>query len=383
MSPSGQYRFSAGLRRHALIWLAWTAAGLFYFTQDFAPRLYRNERVPWRDVLVGWMAAMYICAAFTPAILWLGRRWPVGQGRRWRWVALHFAFSAVFSIVSTSIEAPVLMALGIFPPFMRTGSLASAVSALLVYSFHGGVVRYWAVVGLQAVIRSRNHARRRENEALRLQAHSSELAAQLSAAQLSALKTQLQPHFLFNTLGATMSLVRQHKNQQAETMIGRLSDLLRLTLEDVDAQEVPLWREIEFLHVYLSIEQVRFEDRLRIEIAADPETGDALVPHMVLQPIVENAIRHGLGQSEQSVCIQVQASKIGKNLMLTVIDDGPGSPSGGFEGRGIGLRNTRNRLQRLYGPAAELIAENRLPRGVRVTVTLPFHFVRAEEPECD
>ena len=84
-TPVAKYRLSAGFRRHALIWLAWTVAGLFYFTQDFAPRLYRNERLPWRDVLAGWMAAMYICAAFTPAILWLGRRWPIGQGRRWRW----------------------------------------------------------------------------------------------------------------------------------------------------------------------------------------------------------------------------------------------------------------------------------------------------------
>jgi LytS/YehU family sensor histidine kinase len=145
---------------------------------------------------------------------------------------------------------------------------------------------------------------------------------------------------------------------------------------------VPLWRELDFLRIYLSIEQVRFEDRLRVGIAADPEAGDALVPHMVLQPIVENAVRHGLGRSEQSVCIQVEASRMGKDLMLTVTDDGPGSPSGGFEGNGIGLRNTRDRLQRLYGVAAALIAEDRSPHGVRVTITLPFHFGRAEDSEC-
>lgn len=326
---------------------------------------------------------MYICALFTPAILWLGRRSPVGQGRRWRWIVLHFVCSAVFSIVSTSIEVPVLMALGVFPPFLPSGSLVVAVSALLVYSFQGGVVRYWAVVGVQAIVRSRNQASQRENEALHLQAHSSQLAAQLSAAQLSVLKAQLQPHFLFNTLGAAMSLIRQHRNQQAETVVARLSDLLRLTLEDVDVQEVPLWRELELIRNYLSIEQVRFADRLRVEIDAACGTGDALVPHMVLQPIVENAVRHGLGQSEQAVCIQVQAFRIGKDLMLTVTDDGPGSPSSGFEGKGIGLRNTRDRLQRLYGPAGALIAERRDPSGVRVSVTLPFRFSRAEDSECD
>jgi signal transduction histidine kinase len=356
------------LRRLATIWLAWTAAGLFYFTQDFVPRLYRNETVPWLDVFVGWMAAMYICAVFTPAILWLGRRWPIGHGRSWKWIALHLACSAVFSLISTAIEAPVLSALGVLPPAMRRVGLGTAVSVLLVHSFHGGVIRYWAVVALQAVVRSQNQARQREREAL--------------AAQLGALKMQLQPHFLFNTLGAIMALVRQSKNHEAETMIGRLSDLLRLTLEDVHAHEVPLWRELEFLRIYLSIEQVRFSDRLRVEIAAAPGLSDAFVPHMVLQPIVENAVRHGLGQSEQAVSIHVEASQRGEDLVLTVTDDGPGSASTGFEGKGIGLTNTRDRLERLYGPRARLVARNRTPRGVQVTVTVPFHLGRAEDGEC-
>ena len=243
---------------HATLWLAWTAAGLFYFTQDFVPRLYRNEPVPWQHVFVGWMAAMYICAVFTPALLWLGRRWPIEQGSRWQRVALHFGCSAIFSAVTSAIEAPVLTALGVFPAVGPARSLGTVVSILLVNGFHGGVIRYWAVIGLQAVYRSHQNAQARERESLRLLVQSSELGAQLSAARLSALKMQLQPHFLFNTLGAIMSLVRQQKTQQAETMIGRLSDLLRLTLDDVNTQEVPLWRELEFLGLYLSIEQVRF-----------------------------------------------------------------------------------------------------------------------------
>jgi LytS/YehU family sensor histidine kinase len=203
----------------------------------------------------------------------------------------------------------------------------------------------------------------------------------LSAAQLSALKMQLQPHFLFNTLSAIMSLVRQQERQQAEAMIARLSDLLRLTLDDVDTQEVPLWRELEFLRLYLSIEQVRFKDRLRVEIRADPDLSDAVVPHMALQPIVENAVRHGLGQSEQCVSIDVKAMKVADTLVLTVTDDGPGSPTG-FDVGGIGLANTRSRLARLYGSGADLVAENVQPRGVRVTLTLPFHTERVGEWAC-
>jgi len=367
-------------RRYGLILLAWTAAGLFYATQDFVPRLYRNEQVPWLNVFVGWMAAMYICAAFTPAVLWGGRRWPIEQGSRWRRALLHFGFSAVFSVVTAGIEAPMLTALGVLPAG-RSASILTVFLFLLVTSFHGGVIRYWAVIVLQAVYRSHLHAQERERESFRLRIASSELEAQLSSAQLSALKMQLQPHFLFNTLGAIMSLVRQRESQQAEAMIARLSDLLRLTLDEVETQEVPLWRELEFLRLYLSIEGIRFRDRLRVQIAADPDLLDAAVPHMALQPIVENAVRHGLGPSERAVRIEVTAARVASHLVLTVIDDGPGSPAG-FEGRGIGLANTRSRLARLYGAGASLVAENGSPRGARVTMTLPFHTGRLEDGEC-
>jgi two-component system, LytTR family, sensor kinase len=169
-----------------------------------------------------------------------------------------------------------------------------------------------------------------------------------------------------------MVLVRQGKGREAETMLSRLSDLLRHTLDDVDAQEVPLWRELDFLRLYLSIQQVRFEDRLRVRIDAGQEVSDALVPHMVLQPIVENAVRHGLGQSEEPVLIRVSILRDNGRLVLSVEDDGPGCPDPVFNEKGIGLTNTRNRLKRLYGAEATFLAENRAPRGVQVTMTLPY-----------
>jgi two-component system, LytTR family, sensor kinase len=353
-------------------WLAWTVAGLFYISQDFITRLARNESIPWRNVITGWMAAMYICAAFTPPILWLGRRWMVDQPNFWRPIALHLGASITFSLVSTALEVPVLTALGMLPPSAGPQSFVTAFWWLLPYDLHGGIIRYWAVVGLQALFRSNREARRREREALELQIHSSELAEQLTSSQLSALKMQLHPHFLFNTLGAIMVLVRQGKGPEAEAMLSRLSDLLRHTLDDVETQEVPLWRELEFLRLYLSIEQVRFEDRLRVRIDAGPEVSDALVPHMALQPLVENAVRHGLGQSEEPVLIHVGVSSVNGHLALTVTDDGPGCPASVFDEKGIGLTNTRNRLKRLYGTEATLSMENRVPRGVQVTMTLPY-----------
>jgi two-component system LytT family sensor kinase len=373
---------SPTVRNWGKYWLAWTLVGLFYISQDFMERLSRNESIPWRNVITGWMAAMYICAAFTPFILWLGRRWTVDEAHGWRPIALHLGASIAFSLVSTALEVPVLVAVGILPASERLTSFATAFWWLLPYDLHGGIIRYWAVIGLQALFRSNREARRREREALELKIHSSQLAEQLTSSQLSALKMQLHPHFLFNTLSAIMVLVRQGKAREAETMLSRLSDLLRHTLDDVETQEVPLWRELEFLRLYLSIEQVRFEDRLLVRIDAGPEVSDAMVPHMALQPLVENAVRHGLGQSEEPVLIHIAVSSLNGRLTLTVTDDGPGCPTSVFEEKGIGLTNTRNRLQRLYGSEATLLMENRVPRGVKVTITLPYRTGRTEEAKC-
>jgi len=180
-----------------------------------------------------------------------------------------------------------------------------------------------------------------------------------------------------------MVLIQQQKTAQAERMVERLGDLLRLTLDDVEAQEVPLWRELEFLRLYLSIEQVRFEDRLRVRIAPPAALSEALVPHMVLQPIVENAVRHGLGQSEEAVTIEVVATSSNGALTLVVSDDGPGLLAPRPDRAGIGLTNTRNRLARLYGERAHLAIEQAAERGVRVTITLPMRTIPQEGLACD
>jgi len=375
MSPRAREWF----RQAALLWLAWTAAGLFYITQDSVPRLYRGEYVPWKYVFVGWMAGMYVCAVLTPGLLWLGNRWPLE--RRVIYAGLHLCFSVVFSIGSTAIETPILMLLGVFPAASPPPSVWAGLRIMLSFGIQGGAIRYWAVIALQAVYRSHQNAKIREREAYELRVHASELAQQLTTAQLSTLKMQLQPHFLFNTLGAITVLIQQQKTAEAEAMVARLGDLLRLSLDDVDAQEVSLWRELEFLRLYLSIEEVRFKDRLRVRIAADEGLSDALVPHMVLQPLVENAVRHGLGQSEDAVTIDVSATRRNGALALIVSDDGPGMQPARPDQPGIGLANTRSRLIRLYGDSAGLDTENTAPHGVRVTITLPFRTAR-EDAAC-
>jgi LytS/YehU family sensor histidine kinase len=194
-------------------------------------------------------------------------------------------------------------------------------------------------------------------------------------AQMSALKMQLHPHFLFNTLNAIMVLVRQQSAVRAEEMLGRLSDLLRCVLDEGEAQEVPLHRELDYVRLYLSIEQVRFEDRLRVTTAVDPAVLDAAVPHMALQPLVENALRHGIARTSAAGTIHISASAAGESVVIRVQDDGPGfNGAERPEGWGIGLANTRARLAQLYGEAASLTIEDGAP-GAIVTLVLPHHSV--------
>jgi LytS/YehU family sensor histidine kinase len=240
-------------------------------------------------------------------------------------------------------------------------------------TFQGNILMYWGLVGIDHGLSYYVSYQERAREALRLEVHASELKARLVHEQLSALKMQLQPHFLFNTLNTIMVLVRQQKTQQAEEMLARLSDLLRCVLEDVDAQEVPLRRELEYLQLYLSIEQTRFQDRLRVEVSADPAILDAAVPQMGLQPIVENAVRHGIGRSSAAGWIRVSVSRLDQSLQIQVEDDGPGFASTKEgEGSGIGLSNTRARLHQLYGDAAELTLDNRDQGGAVVRMVLPY-----------
>jgi sensor histidine kinase YesM len=355
--------------------LTWTVAGLFFFSQDLARRLLWHDPTPWWHYLVTWLTGVYLFAALTPAVLWFGRRFPF-ERRKWlRRTVLHFVLSIIFAVVHLTLNSAIIPHLGVFPGVMD--SFSGTFAFLVIIGFHGNVLTYWNVLGIQAALRYYSQYQERRRQALQLELQASELKTQLVQAQLSALKGQLQPHFLFNTLNAIMVLVRQEKGKQAEEMLARLSDLLRCVLEDVEAQEVPLRRELEYLQLYLSIEEVRFQDRLRVEISAEPAALDAAVPHLGLQPIVENAIRHGIGRRSAAGRLQISAARVNGNLEIQVRDDGPGLPPGGPDSRGIGLVNTRARLQQLYGDAAKLTLENGAQGGAVVTMILPYR----AEPE--
>jgi LytS/YehU family sensor histidine kinase len=206
-----------------------------------------------------------------------------------------------------------------------------------------------------------------------------QLEVQLAQAQVQSLKLQLHPHFLFNTLNTITALIGQDP-QGAERMVSGLSDLLRLSLRNASDQEVPLDRELEILEHYLNIQQIRFADRLSVRYDIDPQVRQAMVPNLLLQPLVENAIRHGIAPRAAPGTIVVAAHRVDDQLRILVEDDGVG-PGGSTSGEGIGLRNTRARLERLYGPQHRLELTGGRDGGFAVRIEMPFRAAQAPRVE--
>ena len=216
-----------------------------------------------------------------------------------------------------------------------------------------------------------------EIEKQRERALQAESAAHL--ARLQALQSQLEPHFLFNTLNAISTLVAEGKNAEAGRMISRLSDFLRLTLESSGTSEIPVAEELEFVRRYVEIEQVRFGDRLRVTIHATPDAMPAMVPALLLQPLIENAVKHGVLPRESGGTVALQVAKQNGLLHISVADDGPGWPAGAAPARGVGLTNTAERLAELYGEHSSFSLDPIPEGGVVATVEIPFRTAPEEK----
>ncbi len=374
-------RSRRALVTYAMCLAGWTIVGVMYVGRDVARRLYWDVPAIWQEVRF-WSVRVIISAALTPCILWLGRRWPL-ERRNWpRRVGLHLLFSAVFALVQAALQLAVLLPanaiLGLELEWAR--SIDNAIAVVLIFGFHEGVLAYWVILIGQAAYRYHEKYQERSREAVKLELnasklelHASELRAQIVQAQLGALKTQLQPHFLFNTLNAIVALVRQHQGLLAEEALTRFSDLLRAVLDDRDAQEVPLNRELEYVRLYLSIEQMRFSDRLRAHVSADPDVLTAAVPHLGLQPLVENALRHGIAHRAAGGEISVHACRRQDMLHITIENDvAAGALMHAQGGFGMGIANLRARLQQLYGGRAELRTAFGDGDKTSVTLILPY-----------
>jgi two-component system, LytTR family, sensor kinase len=333
----------------------WTLLGALSSVRIFIGYAYAGYAVPWQRALVIALADWYAWALLAPVIAWVARRFAI-EGRSWlRSLFVQLPASIFFTLIKMKIESQLLQW---FDP-----ASAQRYSGLL---FPSMLFTYYAILG--AIYALDYYGKYRAHEL-----KSTQLQAQLVQAQLQALKMQLHPHFLFNTLHAITSLMRRDV-EAAERMITRLSDLLRLTLENVGAQETPLRQELEFLERYLEIEQIRFRDRLEVKIEVDPETLDARLPNLILQPLVENAVRHGIGPHAAPGLIEIFARREDNKLELQIRDNGTGLPDDKSAQikEGVGLANTRARLEQLYGADYRFDLYNSDKGGLVVRLTIPF-----------
>jgi two-component sensor histidine kinase len=369
-------RFPLGRRELLLIFAFWT-----FFALLTAANRMLDPRSPSpvfsAPALEIALLESYLWALLTPFVFWLGGRFGEGQGSRVPRVLLLIVVGLVVALfVDLTVE---VARRHLFAPPRRRGRGVVTIWTITRLRYLNDVMVYLAVLAAGV---ARGYFRRyqaRQREAVRLEAHAAQLQAQLAEARLSVLRTQLNPHFLFNTLHAVSTLVERDP-KGVRRMIARLSELLRFTLDGSAEQEIPLHEELELLRRYLEIMQIRFQGRLETTLDAAPEVRDALVPNLVLQPLVENALKHGVSKTEGVGRIVVRAERVGDELVLTVRDNGHVAGAGGTSvqrdetaGSGVGLRNTRARLEQLYGRHQRFTLQPAADGGVVAEIVLPYH----------
>jgi two-component system LytT family sensor kinase len=347
----------------------------------FAAPLALTGPISWREAVSFGASFWALWLLFLPAVAWFSLRFPIERRRIVRNVGLHLF--ACLLIISAS-RATFRFAARISNPPQRSQSSdvpgrpprwnsnrlgpPGTLGGFLSLRAALDVLVYWSLVGVCQAITNFRSSQERERRA-------AELEARLTSAKLQALRMQINPHFLFNTLNSIAALVYVNP-RAADEMLGDLSELLRRSLESMEEQEIPLAQELDFMAAYLRIEQKRFAERLRVEQNVPAELMKALVPALILQPLVENAIRHGIEPQRAPGLIVIEAKKEGRRLHLMVRDDGRGLPpadSNNSGRRGIGLANTQARLKGLYGADHSFSVGKAEPKGCQVEIDLPFH----------
>ncbi len=348
-----------------LIVAGWTVYGIYMSIESYVIRERLGRPISWSFAFYQDMTYSALWLALTPFVLWLANKFPIEKQRWARRIGIHLVASLVLALFHKGIHNLVVTFYHI--TFDGASFSWDLEYRNLISYFDYGLQLYWIIILLNYAFEY--YRRYQEKELL-----ASHLETQLVQSQLQSLKMQLQPHFLFNTLN-TISVLIKENPEEANIMLVQLSDLLRLTLEHVDTQEVSLQREMEFLDRYLQIQQTRFRDRLTVIKNIDSRSTQAFVPYLILQPLVENALRHGIGSLPGPGTIEISAFRENGMLNLNVKDSGPGIPkeSNSSKKSGVGLANTRARLQQLYGDRHNFTINNIDGGGFQITVSLPFH----------
>jgi two-component system LytT family sensor kinase len=367
----GHARPSSPLRRRwrwSFYFLGWTFVGLLFTAPLIAGSVAARAPIPWSQItaeLLRW----YLWAALAPFIFWQAQRFPLERGRLlWR-LPINLLLGLLLTLVYTALDLVLRELLTSIITKAKGGRFDFAVlgswKELIAWGVEYNLLVYLAVAGVIQAFLYYDKYRDRELKATKLE-------AQLALVRLEVLKTQLHPHFLFNTLNAISALMHRDV-EAADRMIVLLADLLRLSLDQDDRHLVPLRNELEFLERYLAIEKIRFRDRLRVEIDIESSCFAAQVPRLILQPLVENSVRHGIARSSTAGIVGVRARRKGNRLDLSVSDDGPGlGPEAALRRQGVGLSNTRARLDQIYGTDHRFALEKAPTGGLLVRIEIPF-----------
>jgi two-component sensor histidine kinase len=350
------------------LWIAaiWSGLGLFDATQTVFVMRAGGMHHAWVRLFVSLLLSWLPWGLATPFVLHLGRQYPPTQWKRFSMWGTHLAVCATIGLVFAAWAASLQELLNPYAIVPGPGPFAD----LWLHKFTNGLLSF--LILYAAILAVRYMADSRERLVLQ-QTETARLNEQLSKAQLDALRRQIEPHFLFNTLNAIAGLVREKRNDAAVSMIVQLSDFLRRVVEDSNRQQVPLGEELEFAQKYLDIQKVRFGERLQLSVDIPKELFSAQVPSLILQPMVENAVKHGIAKRVQGGAIRIAAFRSNGMLTLSVYNDGP-SLSANLEKThsGIGISNVRTRLQSLHGHAFELSMKDQEPGGVEVSISVPF-----------
>jgi sensor histidine kinase YesM len=348
----------------------WTLYGLFFALQAYVSSAYVGRTVSFEQILLPWLTCGYVWALLSPFVIKLTRRFPFEREKLLRVLLVHSVAGIIFSLLH--LTALVFLRQWLLGDFSKSFSPLQSLQNVLIADFHANLLLYWTMVGFWHAYDYYRRFRERERRAAQLEIEAAVLEKQLAQSQLDALRMQLHPHFLFNTLNSISVLMRDD-TKAANRMLLRLSELLRVALKSESQQEITLRQELEFLGSYLEIEQTRFQDRLTVDFNIEKETLDAYVPNLILQPIVENAIRHGIAPRAEAGLIQIQARRENGSVELSIKDNGAGL--NGTEGikSGIGLSNTQKRLEKLYGERQGFEISSPLTGGLLVKLKIPFH----------
>jgi two-component system, LytTR family, sensor kinase len=349
------------------LWIAliWLSVGMFDASDTVFSMRAEGHHHAWLNLFVTLVLSWLPWALATPLILNLGRRYPLELKSVFAWLP-HLGACAAMGFVFAGWTAGLEELLNPWLQYPGPGEFVPLVLAKFLNHFVSFLILYASIVAIGYVLDSRQRLARQEAETARLN-------EMLTRTQLEALRRQIEPHFLFNTLNGIAALVREGRNDAAIDMIAALSDFLRRVVEGSDRHEVALQEEIEFLEKYLNIQKVRFAERLRWSFEISEDLLAAQVPSLLLQPIVENSIKHGIEKRAHGGRIRIAGFRSNGTLMLSVYNDGPKlTPDDGASPAGTGIYNLETRLRSLYGNAFSLNIRNQGSAGVEVSVSLPF-----------